>query len=291
VLELALPDIRFHTEYLDQHDRETFAGLDLIVHAIPHGALTNPDPVMPRVFKGHRNMMVVHGIVPGIIPAGIQTEPGEQLLDHNLLDERYDYIALGHIHQSQQVSPNAWYSGSMERFGWGDAVVDPGYLMVTLGEPGEPVSVEHVSIPGRPMISLRPVRCEGKEADAVVAEVVAQLEKRGTPDAMARVELKDAPRPLRREVQIKLRREAEAYVWSIDLAPERIGFMPGVEASGEVDDATLDLHALFREFVDSRKSTYPSEAFTTMLLERGSQALTDAMVAEAETAPEDDSLS
>jgi DNA repair exonuclease SbcCD nuclease subunit len=290
VLELALPETRFVADYEDVHDVETFAALDIHVHAIPHGALTNPDPVFPQLMPRKRNLMVVHGTVPGILPTGLQTEPAEQILDGNLLDPDFDYIALGHIHQRQQAMPNAWYAGSIERFGWNDLTALPGYNLVTLGAPGEDVTVEHVEIRARPMIALKPCYGDGKSARDVADIVIDQLRVLAQPTAMTRVEFRSTARPLRRETQSLLKRETDEFVWHLDIVPERTAFVTDAGLP-EFDDSALDLHALFAEFVALRRANYPSEAFTAMLLERGDRALTDAQVAEETPSPEDDAVS
>ena len=182
VLELALDRTTFVADYEDAHDDTTFGDLDIHVQAVPHGALTNPDPVMPGVVDGKRNVMVVHGTVPGVLPAGIRTEPGEQLLDGELLDERFDYIALGHIHQHQQVRPNAWYAGSTERFGWADVTATPGYNLVTLGQPGASATVTHVEIEARPMVALKQVNGGGKSARDIADAVIRQVERLADPN-------------------------------------------------------------------------------------------------------------
>ena len=74
VLELAMQKTRFVAEYEDVHERDTFRHLDLHVHAIPHGALTNDDPVIPMIDTGKRNILVTHGMVPGILDPGISAE-------------------------------------------------------------------------------------------------------------------------------------------------------------------------------------------------------------------------
>ncbi len=290
VLELALPGITFVTEYEAIHDNETFGHLGLHVQAIPHGALTNPDPVLTQIANGKRNVLVTHGAVPGILPAGLFTEPGEQLLDGRLLDPDFDYIALGHIHQTQQVSPEAWYAGSTERCGWGDVTAAPGYNVVSIAGPGEPVSVAHIDLPARPMIALKPVYGDGKQARDVADAVIDQLKVIDNLSAMTRVEFRNVDRPMRRESQRLLKREAGDHTWTLDIAPERASFVAD-DGAVLADDSTLDLHTLFTEFVASRKSTYPNEAFAAMLLDRGGQALTDAMIAEENPAPEDDALS
>jgi DNA repair exonuclease SbcCD nuclease subunit len=287
VLELALPNIRFVTEFEDATMVDTFAAFDVLVHAIPHGALTNPDPVFPHYVPGPRNILTVHGLVPGIIPVGIVTEPGEHLIDNRLLDERFDYIALGHIHQVQQVSPNAWYAGSIERFGWNDVTAVPGYNLVEFPGPGQPVQVTHVETGARPMIALKPISGQGRGGRDLADAVLAQLEKLNQPQALTRVEFRDTGRPVRREAQSLLKREAGQHVWHLEVAPERSLFI-AQDDNGAYDDAPLDLHALFTEFVNSRKATYPGDAFTAAFLERGGRALTDAIIAEEAPSPEDD---
>lgn len=289
VLELALPGIRFVTEYEDAHDHDTFGALDLHVQAIPHGALTNPDPVFTQVADGKRNLLVTHGAAPGVLPVGLFTEPGEQMLGGHLLDPDFDYIALGHIHQTQQVTAEAWYAGSTERCGWGDVTAAPGYNLVTIAGPGEPVSVTHIDLPARPMIALKPVYGDGKQARDLADAVIDQLKVIDDLSAMTRVEFRSVDRPMRREAQSLLKREVGAYTWTLDIAPERASFVAD-NGTMLTDDSTLDLHSLFTEFVASRRSTYPNDAFAAMLLDRGGRALTDAMIAEENPVPEDDAL-
>ena len=289
VLELALPGVTFVTEFEDAVGLETFADHGIVVQAIPHGALTNPDPVIPDLRPGVRNIMTTHGLVPGVLPDGIVTEPGEQLLDHLLLDSRFDYIALGHIHQAQQISANAWYAGSSERFGWNDVTATPGYNLVEFTGDGLP-TVTRVDLPARAMIALPAFPGQGRDGRTIADTVLERLGKLAQADAMVRVDIRDSGRPIRREVHSILRRESIAIVWHVDLAPERSIFLPQSGDERE-PDPTLDLHMLFQEFVAQRRGSYPNEDFATAFLERGSRALTDAIAAESAPAPEEDAIS
>jgi DNA repair exonuclease SbcCD nuclease subunit len=223
-----------------------------------------------------------------VLPEGIVTEPGEQLLDHHLLDSRFDYIALGHIHQAQQVSANAWYSGSTERFGWNDVTAVPGYNLVTFGDNGA-VDVTRIEGVSRPMIALPHVSGQGREGRIIADTVMERLERLKAPDAMVRVEVRDAGRPIRREVQSILRRESGQHVWHTDLAPERSMFQPQPDSVDD-SDSPLDLHVLFHEFVSQRRAGYPNDEFTAAFLERGDRALTDALVMEEAPLPEEDNI-
>lgn len=290
VLELALPYIRFVAEYEDLHEVETFRDLNLHVHAIPHGSLTNDDPVIPQVFEGRRNLLTTHGMVPGILDPGVSAEPGEQILNTSLLDPTFDYIALGHYHKHMLASPKAWYAGSTERTGWGDLECTPGYCIVEMDAPGDQPRIEHISIPGREMIDLKPVYGEGRRGREIADMVLDQLSKLDAPDAMTRVFIRHADRADRREAESILRREAEEFVWSLYIPAERSVF-DVAQAEAETSEDFPNLRELFREFVTARKGTHYSESFATEFLERGDRALEDAMLAREAVAPEEDAVS
>ena len=289
VIELALSEVRFVADYTDMHEMELFRHLDLHVHAIPHGALTNPDPVLSQVAPNRRNILVCHGMVPGILAPGIHSEPGEQQLEGALLDPAFDYIALGHYHVFTQAAGKAWYSGSTERFGWGDRDVKPGYAIVTMRAPGDPVEVEHIAIPARPMINLQPINGRNLRARDVADAVISQLGALQAPDAMTRVELRDVDRPTRREVESILRRETGPLAFSFTVAAERTAFTPGAEQ--DVGPAGVaDLQTLFTEFVALRTGEHFDKEFAQQFLERGSRALVDAAMTREAPTPEEDNV-
>lgn len=286
VLDLALPRVRFVAEYEDAHEVDIFDRLNLHVQAIPHGALTNADPVITGIVPAKRNLLICHGMAPGILGPGVHSEPGEQVLDTHLLDPEFDYIALGHYHVHMQAAPRAWYSGSTERYGWGDHDVAPGYAIVQFGAPQTEATVEHRKLPARPMHTLKPIHGEGLQARDIADRALCQLQELNVPDAMTRVELRDVDRTIRRETERILRREAEEHVWSCIVVPERVAFMPGAELAPAHEMAT-DLQTLFAEFVTSRTGTHFTTEFAQRLLDRGGRALADAVAAGEIPAPED----
>ena len=135
-------------------DRFPFPELDLTVTAIPHGRLTEPMPPAAFPNPNTRNVLITHGFVPGMEPL-THKEAGEEEIDETLLPPDFDYIALGHYHVRSHPRPNAWYAGSTERFGFGDEPVKPGYLIVELGDRGEPPAVETILTAARPMLRWR----------------------------------------------------------------------------------------------------------------------------------------
>jgi exonuclease SbcD len=290
VLELALPEIRFVAEYEDIHEFGLFPNLNLHVHAIPHGALTNDDPVMPHLLSGKRNVLVCHGMVPGILDPGVSAEPGEQVLNTSLLTPDFDYIALGHYHLHMEAVTKGWYAGSTERTGWGDRDCSPGYCIVQLDCPGDLPQVEHIDLPARPMIDLKPVYGDGLRGRDIADKVLQQLRTLDAPDAMARVAIRNTDRADRREAESILKRESSEYVWHLFIASER-SILDTDETETERSGEFPDLRQLFATFVESRKGTHFNDEFATEFLERGDRALSDVLLAQEAPAPEEDAVS
>ncbi len=215
VLESAMPVVTFCAGYEEQ--QELVESFDAVITLIPHGRLTDPDP--PSVFpvQAKRNILVTHGLVPNMNLPFVAHEPGEEEISESMLDTEFDYIALGHYHQFSQPRPNAWYAGSTERIGWGDVAYEPGYNIVELGEPGTAPVVERVSIPMiRPMYDyIVPERITIDQDGVRIAEhVLSWMDDLKSPDAMTRILLRDASRPVRRHAESLIRQDAGAYVWS-----------------------------------------------------------------------------
>ncbi|MDP9347794.1 MAG: DNA repair exonuclease [Gemmatimonadota bacterium] len=283
VLELALPGIDFVTEYEERSFQ--FESLDLALLAVPHGALTNPIPPIAVPEPGTRNVLITHGMVPGLLAKG-QREAGEEELSGALLDAGFDYVALGHYHLWGAQGHNAWYSGSTERTGFGDEAVDPGYSIVELGAPGEAPRVEHIPIKTRPMKTLAPLIGDGRTARELADTILDRVKIMDQPDAIARVELKETPRPIRREVEAILRRESPPLVWSLQVFSPADVLAGFGERSGEV--SATDVRSLFSQFVTERTGTEYETEFAEAFRERGGQALDEAIrAAEAAAGAED----
>ena len=284
LLELALPGVRFVAGY--NADEWRLDDLNLTVHSVPHGALTNPDPPVALPERDRRNVLVTHGLAPGVKLRG-QHEPGEETLSGGLLGAGFDYVALGHYHVWGDQGHDAFYSGSTERIGWGDEPVTPGFLVVALGDPGTPPVVEHIDLPARPMKTLHPIDGDDRHARELADVVLDRLQALDIPEAMVRVELRQTPRPVRREAEAILRREAVHLVWSLQVySPADI--LAGFERGP--DDAPLaDLRALFGAFVDEQVTQQTYDApFAAAFRDRGDRALAEAMrLAEDQTVNED----
>ena len=250
LLGLALPETRFHFGY--EPGEERFEDLGLLVHCVPHGALTNPDPPFLLAESGMRNVVVAHGRVAGYSKPD-RREPGEEELRGNILDTGFDYIALGHEHLRGQAALNAWFSGSTERTSWGDQAATPGYAVVTLE--GRTPRVEFVDVLARPMLTLTPaIDGEGREARDLAETILRRAAALEQPEAMVRVELRNTPRPLFRETEAIVRRETADAAWLIRLmTPGEVdgpNDLPRISGLAELNPLTL-----FKSFVSEREAS------------------------------------
>ena len=101
---------------VDQARRVTFPKLDCAVLAVPHQALMQAERPALRPQRGTTfNVLVLHGQMPGVGEKRGTAEYGGALLDlQELAPAQWDYVALGHYHEAEQIAANAWYAGTLE---------------------------------------------------------------------------------------------------------------------------------------------------------------------------------
>lgn len=106
-------------------DRE----IETILGKIVEGFLASVDPELPLV-------LTAHGSVQGAVYGGERSVMlgNDLILPGSLVrDPRLDYVALGHIHKSQNLNPDAHppviYPGSIERVDFGEAQDPKGFYI------------------------------------------------------------------------------------------------------------------------------------------------------------------
>ena len=96
--------------------------------------------------EGVPNVLLAHGSVSN---AKVGDQP-RSIANDILIPlpelERFDYTALGHIHQQQQVGPAAWYCGSLLRQSFGEEREYKGFNIVEMMH-GKPAEVRFVENP------------------------------------------------------------------------------------------------------------------------------------------------
>ena len=143
---------------------------DVKIHAIPH---PYTEEMLERNFsklkidkKFSYNILVTHATVIGVTGfAGAEFK--ELSIPPKVLSDEFDYIALGHLHKFTQVKPNAYYSGSPERFSFNEANYKKGFIDVKL----DSLDVKHIGTNAREMVDIEPIDCSKLDATQVMKEI------------------------------------------------------------------------------------------------------------------------
>ena len=181
---------KMRQEALDRAVSEAVVGLI-------EGFAAQLDPEIPAVFAGHfsvdsahwgseRNIMIGRDVA---IPVSA------------LADAVWDYVALGHIHQHQDLNdgnmPPVVYAGSLERVDFGEERQPKGFCWVEVQR--GTATWRYVEVPARPFVTIRvdvrsethPLRAvERAIADRNLTGAVARLVVQMTPEQEPR--LRDA---------------------------------------------------------------------------------------------------
>jgi len=137
--------------------------------AEPRGLRTQQELITEasRRLEARRQALAAEGIQHSVLVAHLFTQGGLETESERLflgtaeqVDVRlfsgFSYVALGHLHRSQQVAPNAWYAGSPLAYSFSEADQVKHCLSVTLQDGEETAS--RCSVQLIPLKPLHPVR-------------------------------------------------------------------------------------------------------------------------------------
>jgi exonuclease SbcD len=165
--------------------------------------------------SSERDVLVMHGLVEALWDRRLRTV-GEHELKESFLKGDFSYIALGHYHGQAQVAQNAWYSGSVEYFRFGEAKDDKGLLLVDL----DSGRVEQIPVKERYMIDLDPIDCGGLSSREIEEAVAAVCFEVGIKDKIVRLRLKDASREAYRSLGQRFIGELKNQALHLEILPE-----------------------------------------------------------------------
>jgi len=230
---------------VDQARRVTLPKLDCSVLAVPHQALSQAERPAMRPQRGTTfNVLLLHGQMPGVGETRGTAEYGGAPIElHDLAPAQWDYVALGHYHEAQQLAANAWYAGSLEYLPpnpWGQIQdedergrVGKGYLLVDL--PGARVTFRPIA-PARRHIELPAIEGKGltpKELDSALAAAVASA-KPPIDDQVVRLLVFDVTRSTARDLDHAAIRayKARALHFQLDLRRPEVHRVPAASPEG-----------------------------------------------------------
>lgn len=225
-----------------KYQYERFEVGDHFFHCIPF--CLDPQEYMEEFSKieiSGRDVLVMHGLIESLSNQKLRTV-GEHELKDSLLKRDFDHIALGHYHAQARIAENAWYSGSIEYFNFGEAADSKGMLLVDL-EKGE---VEPVCIRPKYMIDCPAVDCSGLSSEEIAEELMSICGDGAIEGKIARVNLINVNKAAYRNIsQIRLNKLSASAIYlkiKVDYADEN-------EYRGEPVDS-LNLHKEFMKFLE-----------------------------------------
>lgn len=194
-----------------------------------------------KIERKGRDVLVMHGLVESLKNRKMRSV-GEHELKDSLLKSDFDYIALGHFHGQTPIAANAWYSGSVEYFNFGEAEDRKGMLLVDL----ETGRAEAVEVRPKYMIDHPAVDCSGMSSEELAECLLDLCREDEVKDKMVRITLRNVNRAAYRSLdQGRLNRLGSAALY-FKIKPEFLDDQERVERP--VD--RLRLHEEYARFME-----------------------------------------
>jgi DNA repair exonuclease SbcCD nuclease subunit len=243
---------------------ESFSVGDVVGHGVPHinnPARLNSELARMEPVSGKFNILMLH---TSLGRSYLMEEYGEQMFPEDFESKLagFQYVALGHWHGRQKINlhPNAWYSGSTERFS--DAEIDTvkGYLWLQVGQDLS-CTVESHDIPTRPWLKWERSRCHEYSVSQLEAELTDFARNNDTRDAIVSINFVDILTEQSLELtNLKLR---ELFPDAFQILPKRKSWHLHTFIQ-EIDTGSFD--RLDQIFSDYLKSKYPDTPETASRL-------------------------
>jgi len=203
--------------------------IDTSVLCLPHVSLSGGEEVAMEPDPGSKhNVLMLHGTIEGETAdkkLRYISEYGGAVIPEGKIDPaQWDYVALGHYHLCEELAPNMWYAGGLERTSaniWFERE-DKGFLVYgtrTRRAEFEPVQT-------RPMVDLPRIEARGLGAEELDETIRTGVER--IPDGLrgkiVRLVIHDVPRAVARELNHRRIREwkAEAVHFHLDARPPEV---------------------------------------------------------------------
>ncbi len=249
----------------EKQEQVTFG--NVVVHGVPHindNRLYNASLEQLEPVPGKFNILLLH---TSLGKRYLMEEYGEQVFPAAFESKlaQFQYIALGHWHNCQQIDlhPCAWYSGSVERLSDTEIGAEKGFLMLDV-QADLTAQVRFESIETRPWLRWEMNRCHELSVVEIEAELERFKQENATENAILSVTFND----IRTEQMLELGnlRLKQIFPDAFQIIPKRKTysdrtFVQGIEAS--------QFDSLDQVFADYLRSKYADDtALTDRLVER-----------------------
>jgi exonuclease SbcD len=208
---------------------------------------------------GSRSVVLAHAFVGGARPSDSERDicvGGVDLVPPSVFDG-VDYVALGHLHRPQTLTPRLRYSGSPLAYSFGEAGQQKQAWLVEL-DAGGLGAVEFVDAPvPRPLARLR----------GTLEELLTSADHTRHEGSWVQATLTDPVRPLQAMERLRTR-FPHALVLAFDPAGDRPSGPPTVRTEGRSD------HAVALDFVEAVRGAAAADDESD-LLQRACEACCD----------------
>ncbi len=224
---------------------------DMVFHGIPH---MNDDSAFDEEIRraepaeGKANILMLHASVGRDY---IMEEYGERVFpsDRNSIFGGFNYTALGHWHNFQQVriKGNVWYSGSTERLSDRESGREKGFIVTEFHDNGA-VSAEFERLPARPWLRFDIKDSWEKSVSDIIKEVKGCAEPGGVPEG-AIVSIYFHNLDPRQGIEISNSSLAEIFSGALTVQVRRI-FRKGDAGMASMEMESESLDQLFRDYLE-----------------------------------------
>lgn len=193
--------------------------------------IENLDPRLPAILAAHVTLANArYGSERGMIMGN-----DYRLLQSNVANPRFDYVALGHIHRKQILgeNPPVVYSGSLQRIDFSEENDDKGFFIVDI-ERGDKTKFEFVPVKARRFVTIN-VELGEQETDPTEA-VLTAIQRCDVADAIVRVQI-SMPERLAKDIDDSAIRKALQNAYQVasisrDVSRERRPRLSGLSPEG-----------------------------------------------------------
>ncbi len=173
---------------------EFFENDQLAIHGVPHindARLLRTELERMTPVPGKFNILLLH---TSLGKRYLMEEYGEQIFPPEFEDKlaAFDYIALGHWHNHQQINihPNAWYAGSTERLSDTEIGAEKGFILLDINNKTD-YQLYFESIYTRPWLKLEILDCQHKTLEEITNELTNFRDQSATQNAIISLNLHD----------------------------------------------------------------------------------------------------
>jgi len=176
----------------------------ITIHAVPQCEIKEHyNEELEEIIQDNQadfNILLAHGSVIGI-KEFLMNEFNELIIPGKILRKNFNYVALGHYHKYTKIRDNAFYSGSIEKFTFTDALDKKGFIAIELKK--DYLDHKFIQLTNSTMIDSKPIKCSNMRINEIMNNIKKTITKYDPKEKTIRLTLNDIPSKIYRELDFK----------------------------------------------------------------------------------------